>query len=169
MRRELVALTGLALAGGILAACGSQTTPSAHGNVTVTVKMDPVVVAPGGATWAIITVNNPGGAFRIPTCQSNGTLQVGLTSALIPWQPFSGLVVCDTKFKTGKTVLRWQVVANYQSCGGGGGAGHPPCVNGTIPPLPRGVYETTVGWDLMPSFVQRPHTLKVGVGMAVPL
>lgn len=167
LRGRISALVLLVALGTMLAACGS-TPAHARARVTVELQLERVLLALGGSTRGTLTVHNPGPAFVVRSCPTDGTFTVGLSSAAIPYRPLSGAVLCSMRFPRGVTVLRVTVSARYQRCGG---RGVPACIRGPepTPPLPRGLYVTSVGWAGVPSFVVRPAAIEVGVGVAVPV
>ncbi len=148
------------LAGIALVACTTSSSP--HARVAVHLTLSSTTLAAGESTAGVITVVNPGGTFVVRSCQTDGTLVVGLSSEKIPFVPYSGAIVCKTSFRHGTTTIRVMVRASYAGCGV---SGLPPCGSppNRIPALPAGSYSTAVGWASMPSFVVKPPALRVTV------
>ena len=128
---------------------------------TVTLTIPNVTMRTGTSMPATLTiVNKTGHSVSVSGCAVDGTFEVGIGNAKVPFSPFDGLVACSTRLHVGTNVFHERIYATYQSCGGG--KGQPKCAL-TPPKLPTGVYRTVVGWRLGVPFIAKPGFLFVTV------
>ena len=134
-----------------LSACGAPATQAggpAHssavrGHMKVTLIVSTTSQVPGRPikSW-LVFVNHTGKDIRVPQCEGNGVLTIGIGNLAVPFQPANGDVVCSTLIPKGRSVFPQTILTTYQGCGGPGvpACGTPP----QLAPLPRGTYRTSI-------------------------
>jgi hypothetical protein len=170
LRVRRAVTTGMAIAtcAALLSGCGTSPGSAlsrsvSRNGLTVSLSLSVNRVLAGGEIPATLTISNSTSkTLFFPSCFGDGTLQVGLSSRQIPFQPGSGLVGCGTNILSHHSLVQHEEVsAAYQGCGG---PPQPLCLPGNpIPPLPAGHYVTAIDWQQVPTVVPHPESIAVTV------
>jgi hypothetical protein len=152
-----------------LAGCGSAApsaaptsnwTTASGGGFTTKLVVDKTTVSAGQPISSrLVIVNHTGRSVSYFSCLGDATLEVGIASAAVPFNPISGAIGCSTVLHPGSNVFNGAISTDYQGCGGSGvpACGSPP----SIASLPAGSYHTTIVWQSVPSRVPHPAPIAI--------
>jgi hypothetical protein len=106
-----------------------------------------------------VIVNHTGRVVSFFSCLGDASLEVGIGTAGIPFDPPSGAIGCSTRLEPGRNVFRETISTDYQGCGGAGvpTCGSPPIISS----LPAGRYQTSIVWAQVPHAVPHPAPLAI--------
>lgn len=133
-----------------------------NGEFTTTLTLSHTTVSAGTSIPSVLViVNHTRRVVSFFSCLGDASLEVGISSAGIPFSPDSGAIGCSTRLEPGRNVFREEISTDYQGCGG---AGVPPCGSPPlIDPLPVGRYQTSIDWQEVPHVVPHPAPLAVAL------
>lgn len=167
--RVLRGTLALAASAVVAAGCGATaptspvprtTSTASHDGFTTTLTLSHTVVSAGTPIPSVLVIiNHTGRAVTFFSCLGDASLEVGIGSAGIPFNPVSGAIGCFTRLGPGRNVFGESISTDYQGCGG---AGVPPCGSPPIiRPLPAGTYQTSIVWEQVPHAVPHPAPLAI--------
>jgi hypothetical protein len=137
-----------------------STATASHDRFTTTLTVSRTAVSAGTPIPSILVIiNHTGRAVSFFSCLGDASLEVGIGSARVPFNPLSGAIGCFTRLEPGRNVFRESILTDYLGCGG---SGVPPCGSPPIiDPLPVGTYQTSIDWEQVPHVVPHPAPLTI--------
>jgi hypothetical protein len=156
---SIVALAGCGSSATIATPPSNSRSASGDGFTTRLVIATTTVSAGQPISSRLVIVNHTRRSVSYFSCLGDASLEVGIASRTIPFNPASGAIGCNTVLHPGANVFKEDISTDYQGCGGSGvpACGSPPI----IAPLPAGSYQTTIVWQSVPSRVPHPEPIAI--------
>ena len=148
----------------VLVAPGISGAATKKSPITISVAVAKTSVVAGTPIHGVaILTNTSSKSVTVKSCAANGWLFVGVANAQIPFGAASTAVACapSVHLKPGANRFAVTIITTYSECSQVKNPNVPRCTKSGAPPLPKGVYKTSVIVVGLPPGTPSPRAITV--------